>query len=59
MSQSVRRHAFPNACVSRCLRACVPNTLVRHGLVLTAVTIVTGKQIGSRFLPAPVLTERF
>ena len=59
MAKNVGGNTLGNARVSRRFCAGVPDALVRNGLVFATVAITTGKQIGSRFLPAPILAKCF
>ena len=59
MPQRVRRDAFTKASMSGSFCAGISNALVRHRLVFATVTAVTGEQISSWLLPAPILTKGF
>src|SRR5580658_5168618 len=58
VAQGVRRYMLLDARIAGGFFTCVPDNLVRHGSVLSAVACTARKKIDARLLPAPILSQR-
>ena len=58
VAQGVRRYVLLDARIAGGFFTGVPDNLVRHGSVLSAVSSTAGEKVGARLLPAPILAQR-